>query len=222
MKLKEYFAQLKVDLEPMTFPEKIDHIWTYNKELILIVVGFSILIIGLLVAFLQKPDVVFCGFVINAELSEEGTNYLTTDYGKVIGVKGKEEAQLITGIYNLKVSSAAAYNDATMQQISAYCYDASLDYILGDQVVLEALTGADIYVNLQEFFSEDEYAQLQGKFLTTKLEDGTEIAYAVNISDTKFAKDCVTNNTELYLSFINNTKHMDRCHEFWNYILNWN
>ena len=222
MNLKQYFAQLKVDLEPMTFPEKIDHIWTYNKELILIVVGFGILIIGLLVAFLQKPDVVFCGFVINGELSEAGTNYLTTDYGNRLGVFGKQEVQLISGIYNLELSSAAAYNDATMQQINAYCYDSSLDYILADKVALEAWVGADIYLDLREILGDEAYEQWKDKFLTCKLEDGTEIAYAVNISDTKFAKDCVTNKKEMYISFINNTQHLDRCKDFWNYILAWN
>ena len=221
MKLKEYFAQLKVDLEPMTFPEKIDHIWSYNKELILIVVGVSILVIGLLVTFLQKPDVVFCGFIVNTQLSEEGTSYLSTDYGNLIGVSGKQEVQLIPAIFNMELNSAAEHNQATTLQIAAYCQDASLDYLMLDKHAVEKLVNVETCYDLNTFFTEEELEQWQDKLLMAKLEDGTEIAYAVDISGTKFAKDCITNQSELYLCFINNTQHLDRCHEFWNYILNW-
>ena len=30
-KLREHFEKLKQDLKPMTFTEKLDHIWTYYK-----------------------------------------------------------------------------------------------------------------------------------------------------------------------------------------------
>ena len=221
MKLKEYFAQLKVDLEPMTFPEKIDHIWTYNKELILIVVGVSILVIGLLITFLQKPDVVFCGFIVNTQLNDEGTNYLSTDYGNLIGVSGKQEVQLIPALFNMELNSAAEHNQATTLQITAYCQDGSLDYLMMDKHAAEKLVNADICYDLKTFFTEEELAQWNDKLLMMKRDDGTEIAYAVDISDTKFAKDCITNQSELYLTFISNTQHLDRCHEFWNYILSW-
>ncbi|MBE6959468.1 MAG: hypothetical protein E7448_01935 [Ruminococcaceae bacterium] len=221
MKLKEYFRQLKIDLEPMTFGEKVDHIWTYNKELIIIVAVLAFLVIGLLVAFLTKPDVMFCGFVVNTELSEDGTAYLTDDYLGVLGGTGKQEVQLISGIYNTTLNSAAETSKATRDQIVAYCSDASLDYIMGDKVAMEMMLDPDICIDLRTFFTEAELAQWQDKLLITTLQDGSEVAYAVNISDTDFAKDCVTNRKELYICFINNTKYLDRCHEFWNYILNW-
>lgn len=221
MKLKEYFRQLKIDLEPMTFSEKVDHIWTYNKELIIIVAVFAFLVIGLLVAFLTKPDVMFCGFLVNTELSEEGTAYLTSDYLNVLGGTGKQEVQQISGVYNTTLSSAAEISKATRDQIVVYCTDASLDYVMGDKVVMEELMDPEICMDLRNFFSEAELAKWQDKLLITKLEDGSDIAYAVNISDTDFAKDCVTNRKELYICFIVNTKNVERCHDFWNYILNW-
>lgn len=221
MKLKEYFRQLKIDLEPMTFREKVDHIWSYNKELFIIVAAFAIIIIGLLVTFLNKPDVMFCGFVVNTELSEEGTAYLTDDYCSVLGGTGKQEVQLLTGIFNTTLNSAGEASKATRDKIMAFISDGSLDYIMGDKVTMEELVGADICLDLRSFFSQKELAQWQSELLIGKTEDNEEIAYAVNISGTDFAKDCVSNNKELYICFIANTKQIDRCHDFWNYILNW-
>lgn len=221
MKLKEYFAQLKVDLAPMTFTEKIDHIWTYNKELILIVLGFGIVVISLLVAFLTKPDVAFCGFLVNTELNDKGKTYITTDYGNVIGVTGKEEVQLLTGVYNPNYTTIAENNQATSAQLMAYCQEADLDYLLLDKVAFETLLSDDLCYDLRKFFSAEELAQWEGKLLTFTLEDGTEVAYGLDISDTKFAKDCVSNQKELYLCFISNTQRLDRCHQFLEYILNW-
>lgn len=226
MKLKEYFAQLKIDLKPMTFSQKVDHIWTYNKELILIVLGLSVLIIGLLVAFLQKPDVVFSGYLVNAELTNKGASYLTSDYGNVIGVSGKQEVQLQKGIYNPALTEAGEQSSVTRVQITALCSDQSLDYIIADKTTMELMLMDGFCTDLSTFFTAEEFALLQDKMLVGAQEDGTMICYAVNISDTKFYNDCVVDEAvvgrpELYICFVSNTKNIDRCHEFWNYLNSW-
>ena len=221
MKLKAYFKQLAIDLKPMTFTEKIEHIWTYNKELILITAGVLFLVIGLLVTFIQRPDVMFCGFIVNGELDDRGTSYLTTDYLEVLGGTGRQEVQLMSGVYSTTLASAAEASEATKLRILALCSDQSLDYIIADKDAMEAILGDGICMDLATFFTEEEYAQWQDKMLVGTGEDGSAISYAVKISDTKFAKDNVVSNKELYLCFIENTKNVDRCHEFWAYLLNW-
>ena len=221
MKLKEYFAQLKVDLKPMTFREKVDHIWTYNKELILIAAGTLFVVISLLVAFIQKPDVVFCGFMVNAELNEEGTAYLTTDYGQLLGVTGKQEVQLMTGFFNPELTSAAQANESTWAQISALCQEQALDYVLADEMTLKSMALSDMCMDLRTFFTEEEFAELEDRILYEELEDGTKIPCAVKINDTKFYKDCVSYYRDLYICFVANTPNLERCHEFWEYLNNW-
>ena len=221
MKLKGYFKQLKIDLAPMTFSEKVDHIWTYNKELILIVAGTLFVVISLLVAFTQKPDVVFCGFLANADLTEEGTSYLTSGYGEVIGVTGKQEAQLLTGFFNPEMTSAGDENESTWVQISALCQERELDYVISDKALINSMNLSELCMDLREFFSDEEFARLQDKILYLERQDGTKIPCAVNISDTKFYKDCVDYPVDLYICFLVNTQRVDRCHEFWDYLNNW-
>ena len=221
MKLKEYFAQLKIDLKPMTFTEKVDHIWSYNKELILITAGMLVLVIGLLVAFIQKPDVVFCGYLINAEVNDEGRAYLSSGYGNVIGVTGKQEAQLLTGFFNTNITSAGEANESTWAQMSALCQERELDYVMADEATIKALTLTEMTMDLSTFFTEEEFAALQDKILYVELEDGTKIPCAVKINDTKFYKDCISYYKDLYICFICNTRNVDRCHEFWEYLNNW-
>ena len=221
MKLKEYFAQLKIDLKPMTFSEKVDHIWSYNKELILITAGVLFLVIGLLVAFITKPDVVFCGFLVNAEINDEGNAYLTSDYGEVVGVTGKQEVQLMTGFFNPNITSAGEANESTWTQISALCQERALDYVMADELTIKALTLTEMTMDLRNFFTEEEFAQLQDKILYVELEDGTKIPCAVKLNDTKFYKDCISYYRDLYICFVANTPNVERCHEFWDYLNNW-
>ena len=222
MKLKEYFAQLKIDLKPMTFTEKVDHIWTYNKELILIVAGTLFVVIGLLVAFIQKPEVVFCGYLVNADISEEGNAYLSKDYGQIVGVTGKQEVQLMMGYFNPSNSSNAEANESTWTQISAICQERELDYVMADEVTIQAMALSEMCMDLTQFFTEEEFAQLQDKILYVEMTDGSKIPCAVNITGTKFFKDCITYNKDLYICFISNTRSVERCHEFWEYLNNWN
>ena len=221
MKLKEYFAQLKIDLKPMTFTEKVDHIWSYNKELILITAGVLVLVIGLLVSFIQKPDPVFCGFLINAEVNDEGRAYLTSDYGEIVGVTGKQEVQLLTGFFNANATSAGEENESTWAQIAALCQEQELDYVMADEVTMQAMAFSEICMDLSTFFTEEEFAELQDKILYVELEDGTKIPCAVKINDTKFYKECISYHKDLYICFISNTQRIDRCHEFWDYLNNW-
>lgn len=221
MKLKEYFAQLKIDLKPMTFAEKVDHIWSYNKELILITAGVLVLVIGLLVAFIQKPDPVFCGYLVNAEINDEGRSYLTSDYGQVVGVTGKQEVQLLSGNFLPNLSSAAETNEGTWAQMSALCQEKELDYVMADELTMQGLARSEMCMDLSTFFTEEEFAELQDKILYVELEDGTKIPGAVKINDTKFFKDCMSYYRDIYICFISNTQRIDRCHEFWDYLNNW-
>jgi hypothetical protein len=179
------------------------------------------LVIGLLVTFLQKPDVMFCGFVVNTELSDDGTAYLTDGYLQKLGGSGKQEVQMFSGMYNLTLASAGEASKATRDQVFAYCTDRSLDFMLGDKIAMETMLGPDICVDLRTFFDEETLEKWEDKLLIGKTQEGEEIAYAVDISGTEFAKDCVTNGKPLYLCFIVNSKYPERCHDFWDYILNW-
>ncbi|MBE6975938.1 MAG: hypothetical protein E7439_01915 [Ruminococcaceae bacterium] len=221
MKLKDYFKQLKIDLAPMTFGQKVDHIWTYNKELILITIGVLVLVVALLTAFLSKPDVVFSGYILNINLSEEGTAYLSTGFRDVVDASGKKTVELNSGIYNPESANAGETSYTTVIQLSALCSDQSLDYMITDESALQAQSINGLCMDLQDFFSEEEFAQWKDRILYVKTEEGSSVPVGVNISETKFAEACVTSHKAVYLSFIVNTKNPDLCRQLWNHILSY-
>ena len=221
MKLKEYFKQLKVDLKPMTFTQKVDHIWTYNKELILITVGVLVLVISFLVTFLSKPEPIFSGYLLNVEISEDGKTYLSEGFQQHCGATGKNISELNSGMYNLDLSSAYEASYSTRMQVAALCSGQFLDYMIMDKKGMEAFIVDEVYMDLRDFFTEEEFAQWKDKITYLQPEGGTEYPAVIDISDLAFVKDCIDTDEPVYLVFIVNTTRPERCTEFWNYLLSW-
>lgn len=221
MKLKAYFKQLKIDMEPMTFAQKVDHIWTYNKELILVTAGVLVLLISFLVAFLSKPEPIFSGYLANVLINDKGTTYLTDGFQQHCGGVGKQISELNSGIINPDNADSAETSYSTQMQVLALCSGQYLDYMILNQKSMETFIPSEIYMDLRELFTEEELSGIQDKITWIQPEGGEKIPAVIDISDFQFVKDCVQVKGPIYLVFISNTTRPERCIEFWNYLQNW-
>ena len=79
--LKSHFKKLGEDLKTMTFPEKIDHIWTYYKEYMFVALMLVIICVAI-VSAIGNADMQYynCGVMSNIELSRQGHTYLTDEF----------------------------------------------------------------------------------------------------------------------------------------------
>ena len=71
---------LKKDMEHMTYGEKLQHIWTYYKW-VLVVVLIMIMAASVLLASIRNKRTIMLlgGVTVNVQLSEEGKAYLKED-----------------------------------------------------------------------------------------------------------------------------------------------
>ncbi len=224
------FVKLKETLAPMSWSDRIQHIWSYYKETILIVVALMIVVGYLLAGMISnRKDIVIGGIVANVEMSDEGTLYLTTDYLREID--GKDRSQQVT-LHPMRLYSLqnAEYMEMTYYNITkalAMMTDRQVDYLLVDKVALELFMSQEAFLDLREIFSEDELAAFNDKLIKIKKIDdaGNVIAedypVAINISSLPFVQNCTTSTGDVFFGIISNSANMEQVKQFWTYINNW-
>ena len=85
-KIYQSIMRLKKDLAPMTWGQRIEHIWSNYKEIILIVIVVSFTLVSLAANMLaNRQKLLLGGLAANVQLSEEGTAYIKTGYFEKLG-----------------------------------------------------------------------------------------------------------------------------------------
>ncbi len=223
-------VKLKETLAPMSWPDRLQHIWSYYKETILIVVALMIVVGYLLAGMISnRKDIVIGGIVANVEMTDEGTLYLTTDYFREID--GKDRYQQVTlhpmSLYSLQ---NAEYMEMTYYNITkalAMMTDRQVDYLLVDKVALELFMSQEAFLDLREIFSENELAAFDNKLIKIKKIDDAEnviaedYPVAINISSLPFVQNCTTSTGDVYFGVVSNSTNMEQVKQFWTYINNW-
>lgn len=223
MKFREMMAQLMVDLKTMTFKEKVEHIWTNFKEWIVIFTILFGVLIAYIVTLLTNQQPVLEGYLLNVTLSDPGRTYITEDYFASIGGTKKQTVQLHNAAYvENPQGQMVETNYAVMTQLAAVVASESLDFIISDEYGMELGITMELYLDLNEFLSEDELTQWKEKLIYAQAE-GTDYVYpvALDISDTAFAKDHITVSGPVYIGFAGNAPHLENCHTFLDYLLSY-
>lgn len=221
MKFRDMMAQLKVDMKPMTFQEKIEHIWTNFKEWILIFAGIFALLIAYVVTLLTNQQPLLSGYLLNVELSDAGRSYITEDYFSSIGGTKKQTIDLQSGVYAEDPQGQMAENNyAVMTRLTALVSAQSMDFLLSNQYGMQLGISMELYMDLNEFLTEEEMTQWKDKLIYAQAE-GTDYAYpvAIDISDTAFAKEHIQTKGAVYIGFAGNTPNPDKCRSFWDFLL---
>lgn len=223
-KLKQSVCAFFATLKPMTFGQKVDHIWTYYKEYMVVALAVVILIAGIVVSiFGAQTEVIFSGTIANLDLTEAGTDYLREDLFEHLGGKPGQEVQLGATYFEELLSSVENFDynyNAAMGPV-AMVSSRSLDYMLLDEVAFKFYLSQDVFMDLREFFTEEELQQLENRLVYCELKDGSRYPVAVHMEDTAFARDCIDAKDVVFFAFTANTPHIDTCRAFWNYLNAW-
>lgn len=223
-KLKENFRKFADTLRPMTFSQRVDHLWAYYKEHMLLSLVGLILVVGIVVSiFNAQIVVVFSGTMANVDLTAAGAQYLQEDLFAHLGGQSGQEVRLSATYFEELFSSVdrfdANYNAAMgpIAMVSA----GSLDYMILDEVALKFYLSQDIFMDLRDFFSSEELHALSKRLVYFEVEDGSRYPVAVHMEDMAFFKDCVDKKDAVFFALIANTSHEDTCRVFWEYLNAW-
>lgn len=216
------------DMRPMTFAQKADHLWTYYKEYLLVLALVVIFLgAGFTMIKAQTQETLVSGMMVNISISQEGYDYLSVDYlEKLGGVEGKQKAELdYTNFQSLEDPTSSEDNYNAMLILLARVSGGLLDYMILDKFAMEYYIIQDVYMDLREFFTEEELAELGDKVITARQEDETEAwVVAIDITDLPFVQDNVRLENEddrIYFALSGNTQRPEMCRDAWEYIHAW-
>lgn len=225
--LKSHFQKLGQDLKPMTFGEKLEHIWTYYKEYMFVAVMLVIIVIAV-VSAIGNIGVEYynCGVMCNVELSREGHAYLTDEFfEKRLGnPDGKTYLTAMTLDTNEFTVQDTENRYQSYMNVLGQVESKELDYMLVDEYSFSFYVDDRIYMDLSTLFSEEELAQLYEADRIVHVREESEAAgtpMGIDITDLPFARDCVLTEGKTYLIFIRNSTDPDICLKLWHHIQNW-
>ena len=223
MKFKEMMKQLKIDLEPMTFGEKVEHIWINFKEYIIVFGLLALGLIGYVVMLLMAKDPALTIYTVNVDLNEAGNSYVCEDFLSTIGDPRKEK---IMAVYREYVEDPSGLqiedNSTVMSQIAAMVEAKALDVVISDKVGMEVCLSLDIYLDLREILTAEELASMEGKIVYGIPEDSDLLhPFALDITDTAFAKDHLNAKDTVFIGFVANSQQLENCRSWWELIQNY-
>ncbi len=222
--LRQHFAKLREDLKPMTFMEKVDHIWTYYKYYALGIFCALCVVGGIVYGLVApQPELHIGGVQCNMELSTAGYDYLNKEFQASLGeTKGKTDLRTFW-FYGEATVDALTDTYKAHSSVTAYVEAKKLDYMLVDMYSFKYFAGDRILLDLRELLGEEELAQLdaQGLILYEQAEGSEEkVPRAINIVDMPFIQDNMETQ-ECYLVFIRNTPRKENCLKLWQHIKNY-
>ena len=221
------WLKLKKDLEPMTFQQKVEHIWMYYKYYLVVVflVGFTLSITATMLVS-RSREILVSGIMVNIYMEQEGFNYLTQDYLEDLGGKeGHQVVELTSVNFGDPFDPADGENSYYSSQIlTARVSGQMLDYMLLDKFGFEYYVAQEVYLDLRQVLTEEEIARLDeaGKVVyIMEAETEERIPAAVIITDTQFVKDNMHMEGDTYFALSGSTQRKEMCRDAWERIQSW-
>lgn len=242
------WAKLLNDLKPMSWKQRIEHIWEYYKEYMLVIGVFLMVIIGLISSMISAANTpVVTGIIVNVTVDTKGYNYLSTDYAQHIGEKDKDRVRLEYTEFSDLLVDASEENYNAAQMIILETAAKKLDYMILDKLAMEFYTAQEVYLDLREFFTLEELQAFAEQELlvycleeqATKLpteelkllheyclsEEGADIEYcwpaAVKITELDYVKDNIQTVDDVYFALTASTEKLEEVRGIWEYMNSW-
>lgn len=217
------FRLVLENMKDMTWGQRIEYFWEYYKW---VVIGGTVvlLILGMLIGELADPDPesLFMGARINASITEDGRHYLTDDIFYMMG--GTDAEKQAVDLLERYLPSAQANYQYAQSEIMAMVAMVSaqmLDYVILDDIGFEQYRSNGMFTKLEDLLRPDQLALFEGKLITTSTEDEGEYYAIIDITDTAFAKDCLSGSEKYYIAFPGNTGRADKVDDFMDWLLAW-
>lgn len=217
--------KLKQDLKPMTFRQKLDHIWTYYKSmvivLLLIIMGFSLVIT---ITANKTTKLLLAGISVNVDLSEEAQTYLSDAYLEKIGTGSSMEK---VSFHEMGMGDIAATDDYqldyyTLMSIMGLAAAKELDYMIVDETALNVFIREEALLDLRKIFTQEELKKIEGSDEPVTGDEAQEaVLAAIQITDTEFIKHNTNAKGKVFLTFTASTERIEECRAIYEYILAW-
>ena len=234
------FKELMEDMKPMKFWEKVDHLWSYYKEYLLVAVVLALLIAAGVTGYINATkEPVFRGMMVNITMSQEGYRYLTDDLLAKVGDGNPKQTVNMdyTNFEDLADPTNGEDNYNASLLFIARVSGGIIDCALLDQMAFEFYLTQEAYGDWSTFFTQAEldamgdkviYAmQAKDELATTNEDDLSEgetykrWPAAIDVTDLPFFRDNAPKNERIYLVLSGNKPDLEAVRAFWDHIQAW-
>lgn len=223
---KFYVELMKLleELKPMSWKQRLDHLWTYYKEYLWFV-AIAVIVICVVVtgSINNSKEPLAGGMLVNISIEQEGYNYLSEDYLAHLGGTGDQVVELdYTDFSSLADPTSSEDNYYASMILLARVESGDLDYIILDQFAMEYYITQGVYMDLREFFTQEELDALGEKVIYARQEEEVESwAVAVDISDLPFVQQNISTEEKTYFALSGSTQRPEICRDMWEYLHAW-
>ena len=221
------FQELRAALKPMTFKQKCEHLWEYYKEwlLIALIILAGLNLAGTIIAQQQK-DIMVSGMMVNISMDQRGMYYLTRDYATHLGATSKNQvAELDYTSFGDPLDPENGENSLYASMIlPSRVTGAMLDYMILDKFAMEYYIAQDLYMDLRDFFTEEELAKLEAekRIIYEQMEgDLDRKPIAVIITELPFIQAYVEPTEDIYFALSGSSPRPEMCRNVWEYLHAW-
>ena len=213
---KEYVEEEKQKLSEMTKEEKVDYFKEYYLKMVIVAGVVLVLVIWLLIDIgLGFRRNVITGGVINTTLNEEGKSFLSDDYMSYLELgKVTNKVYLAPDIF-IDDDDPQSYT-VLQAELATNTYN----YLITDNKGLGFAAQLDVAADLDQVLDSELAQRVSDKKVYRKSgETGTEIAAAIDITDTAFTKNYVEAGDKVYFVITGAPDDYDRALKMLEYIL---
>ena len=232
------FKELREDLKTMTFREKVDHLWTYYKEWLIVVFLVAVALGSAITGYINNSkEVLVSGMLANVSISAEGKDYLENGYfQKVGGTSGQVVELFTTNFQSMADPTSSEDNYMAAQGMIGRVSAGLLDYALLDDLALEFYITQSMFLDLTEFFTPEELAELaekdmliyalegdmdgEGKYIEGSANIEDRFPVAVKLKDTAFAQDALYGK-DIYFIVGGNQPDLEAVRTMWEHMMTW-
>ncbi len=212
---KEYVEEEKQKLSEMSGAEKKQYFIDYYLKFVIGVCVVILILIWMIVDLaLNMRNVVVTGGVVNVVMSDEGYDYLQDDYLEFLQLSTKGNKAYLGNIF-LNGDDPQSYT-VFNAEIATNTYN----YVITDNDGLEFMAKVECLADMNEVLDKDLYDKLKDNLVYKKSgESGSEIAAAIDITDTAFTKDYIQTGEKVYFVISGNAEDYESGLNILRYIL---
>lgn len=216
-------GSLRENMQNMTRLEQVGYIWDLYKLPILIGAVLLVMLVAFLVTLANPdPETLFMGASVNLTVSDEGKTYLTEDIFEMMDGTDPEKQRVdLVYRYLPDAEKDPRLADTERMAMIAMVSTKLLDYMLLDEEALKQYRDSGMIGPVDKVLTAEQLLAFSGKLLPVTAEDGSEYLGVVDITDTAFARDCITGSGKVYIAFPGNTVRADRLDTFLDWLLAW-
>lgn len=220
--IQRFFAVLK----PMSWKQRIAHIFSYYEELVFVLalILAVVIIVGVTV---NKDDrqTIFGGAFANVDINQAGYDYLSD--GVIALFEGDPETHRVdlssTAFKEVeRVSELDSSYNAAMKPI-AKIEEGVLDYLVMNEDAMEFYMTQYALMDLTEVFTADELAAMEDDLIYIYLEvEAIRYPIAIEVTQLPFFQDCVDVSEPVFFGYTGSKEDREEYRAFWAYLNNWN